>query len=146
MHMVEKEARRDYRYPAAISVTIVSRSPVTVVTENVSYRGMFLRTKEHPPKMQLLRVRIAVPTMHAELDTNVVVMMSCKTELGAKVSGVGVQFFGLDGEPRMEWEKYIAFLRDENIALRIRETNRASKPPRASLVPRAIAVPRITVV
>jgi hypothetical protein len=105
--------RRDRRYNFQIPVTIVSRSgEVHLLTENVSYRGLFMRTDHPPPKMQLLRMRMAVPTQQKEIVTNVMVAHVAAPD--AAVQGAGVSFYGLDGEPRAQWETFIQFVRDHH--------------------------------
>jgi hypothetical protein len=111
--MSQANARRDQRYRIAIPVTIVSRDPVTVLTENVSFRGMFLRTDNPPPRMHLIRVRIALPNTEIALDTNVVVVSSSLP--GARAPGVGVTFFALNGDTQKEWETFISTVRDQQL-------------------------------
>ena len=113
--MSKVDARRDFRYSVAVPVTIVSRTPLTLLTENVSFRGMFLRTDARLPKMHLLRVQIAVPTCATPIDTHVVVMTVLPA--GVRAAGVGVAFFALEGEARKEWENFVGFVREQQISL-----------------------------
>jgi hypothetical protein len=102
--------RREQRYGFQIPVTISSRQgDMTLVSENVSYRGIFLRSDTPPPKMQIIRARIRLPTQTTEIVTHVVVVHVAGA--GARVPGVGVCFFGLDGEARVQWERFIDFVR-----------------------------------
>ena len=101
-------ARRDRRFPAQVPVTILSlRGDVSGVTENASYRGVLIRTEQSPPARQLVRLRIAVPG-HGDIVTNGMVVHLAS--VGAGVTEVGVSFYGLDGQPRAAWEKFIQSL------------------------------------
>src|SRR5262245_45527839 len=107
------QARRDRRYHFKIPVSIITRSgDVELVTEDVSYRGVFLRTTQPPPKMQLIRLRLALPTQEKKIITNA--MVAHVTGKAARVPGAGLSFFGLDGESRRQWEQFIQFVRDRH--------------------------------
>ena len=107
------QERRDRRYNFQIPVTLASlKGDVTLMTENVSYRGIFLRTNAPPPRMQLCRLRATVPTMTNELVTNVIVVHVAAAD--APVQGAGFSFYGLDGQPRADWEKFIQYVRDNH--------------------------------
>ena len=82
-----------------------ARGDTDAATENVSYRGLFLATSLSLPKRQLLRVRLTLPDAPERLEANVVVASS-------RPGGVGVSFFGLDGAPRIRWEKFVESVRD----------------------------------
>jgi hypothetical protein len=111
--MGDLQARRDRRYNFQIPVKMLSRSgEIALVTEDVSYRGVFLRTLSPPPKMQLLRLRLEVPTMAKGIVTNATVAHVAGPE--ARVPGAGLSFYGLDGEPRRQWEGFIQFVRDHH--------------------------------
>jgi hypothetical protein len=96
-----------------IPVTLLSRSgDVALTTYDVSFRGLFVRTAQPPAKMELLRLRMAVPTQKEEISANAFV--TNVTEAGARVQGVGVTFYGFDGEPRLQWERFIQSVRDNH--------------------------------
>jgi len=111
--MGDVRARRDRRYNFQIAVKVLARSGErALVTEDVSYRGVFLRTNDPPAKMQLLRLRLEVPTLPAGIITNA--MVAHVAAAGARVPGAGLSFYGLDGEPRRHWEAFIQFVRDHH--------------------------------
>lgn len=111
--MGDVRSRRDRRYHFQIPVKLLSRSGENaMVTEDVSYRGIFLRTAAPPPKMQLVRVRLEVPTQEKGIVTNA--MVAHVSPPDARVRGAGLSFFGLDGEPRRQWEAFIQFVRDHH--------------------------------
>lgn len=107
--------RRDRRYDARISVTLLSvRGEVEVFTANVSYRGLFLLTEMDLPARQLLRVRLRLPHQVECIQTNIVVAYS-------RPGGAGASFYGLDGEARARWEEFVESVRDQQPA-QARET------------------------
>jgi hypothetical protein len=100
--------RRDRRYEAKIPVTLLSlRGDTELVTQDVSYRGLFLETTLVLPKRELLRVRLSLPNQAESIQTNVVVV-------SARAGGVGVSFYGLDGQARTRWEKFVESMRDQH--------------------------------
>jgi hypothetical protein len=100
--------RRDRRYKARIRVVLgVARGEIELFTENVSYRGLFLRTELALPTRELLRARIMLPNQKEALSTHVVVTSS-------RPGGYGVSFFGLDGELRTRWNRVVELARDED--------------------------------
>jgi hypothetical protein len=102
-------ARRDRRFGVQLSVAILSaRGEVKGMTENASYRGVLIRTEQSPPARQLVRLRVSVPTHASALLMNGMVVHLA--EVGGGVSEVGVSFYGLDGEPRNLWDKFIQSL------------------------------------
>ncbi len=87
-------------------MTLLSlRGDTELLTRDVSYRGLFLQTKLVLPSRELLRVRLRLPSQVEGIETNVVVV-------SARSGGVGVSFYGLDGQARTRWEKFVESLRD----------------------------------
>ena len=99
--------RKDQRYRARVPVTLLSRAHDTsAVTEDVGYRGVFLRMEKPPSKMQLLRLKISLPdgsdiVVHG-VGKHVVELST--SEHGA---GIGVEFFGMDAGARKKWEAFV---------------------------------------
>lgn len=131
--MSKPDVRRELRYEIAIPVTLLSpRGDVALRTVDVSHRGMFLRTDEPPGKLQLLRVRIALPTTARELVVNVVAMYVSRG--GPRGNGVGVSFFALNGDARNDWERFIRFVQNEHAQRRLR-ARLPGPPDRPSAAP-----------
>jgi hypothetical protein len=109
--MSQREARRDVRYRFEIPVTVIARSgDAHLVTENVSYRGFFLRTKTPPPKMQLLRLQLSIPNLKKEVLAHGMAVYVTGPEV--PIQGAGVSFFAMDAELRKDWDTFIAMVRD----------------------------------
>jgi hypothetical protein len=106
--------RRDTRYRVRVPVTIVARSgDVLALTDDISFRGAFLRLDRLPPKMQLLQMRFALPPSDAPLVLHGMGVHLVQPGAGdGRPPGVGVEFYGLDGEPRRTWETFVRYIRD----------------------------------
>lgn len=103
--MVEK--RRDVRYAARIVARIVRRNEtVELLTNDVSFRGAFLRTDSPPAARQLVRVSFVLsPTKTVSAHAMVVRVVSVG-DPGANVPGVGIQFWGPMDDAKA-WEQFI---------------------------------------
>jgi hypothetical protein len=121
-------ARREPRYAVSIPVTLRSLlGNRDLFTGDVSYRGLFLRTELPLTKRQLLRVELRVPTQEETIETSVVV-----ANVGAGVSpGAGVSFYGLHGDQRAGWDRFIQFAREQPAA---RAPRHGSQVPPEELV------------
>jgi hypothetical protein len=108
--------RRDRRYRFELPATILSRrDAVTAVTENVSYRGVFLLTTAKVAKRELIRVRFSLPNDGGEIVANaMVVYVVGANDADGRPQGLGLQFYGLDGQPRARWEKLVASVREQS--------------------------------
>jgi hypothetical protein len=85
----DEDKRREQRFSARIVARVVRRGDnVELMTNDVSFRGAFLRTDAPPALRQLVRVAFVMPGA------------------GASVPGVGVQFWGPVQESKA-WEKYV---------------------------------------
>lgn len=104
------EKRRDIRYPARIVANLVRRNEsVELLTNDVSYRGVFLRTDAPPSLRQLLRVTLTLPNGGAKVSAHgMVVRVVTKAEGGEanRVPGVGLQFWGPIDQPKA-WDQFI---------------------------------------
>jgi PilZ domain len=107
--------RRDRRYAVHMHGVIVTRKgEVPVLTGDVSFRGAFLQTASPPQLRQLVRLRLALPP---ELDaggrdreivtTGMVAHVVAAGDPGGRAPGAGIEFYGLDGELRTRWERFI---------------------------------------
>lgn len=99
------DRRRDERTRISLSARIVVRGgtiPVEMV--DASVRGIFLCMDKAPPIRQLIKLAVDLPngtrTFHA------VVVRIVEDQIGR--AGVGLRFFALNGENKIEWESYIA--------------------------------------
>lgn len=104
------EKRREGRIPARIVARIQRRGePVELLTNNVSFKGAFVRTDAPPQLRQLIRLSLTTPNGP---PVNVHAMVVYVVEPGdpSRVPGVGVQFWGPMDQPKV-WEGYVQDLR-----------------------------------
>ncbi|HEY2513333.1 MAG TPA: PilZ domain-containing protein [Polyangiaceae bacterium] len=108
---MSKEARRDTRYRCELPITLIARSGnVRLLTDNVSYRGFFLRTDSPPPRMQLLQVQFTLPGHETPITTHAMVVYVTGSD--AAMRGAGVCFFAMDAGIRKDWEAFIVATRE----------------------------------
>jgi c-di-GMP-binding flagellar brake protein YcgR len=104
------EKRRDIRYPARIVASMVRRNEtLELLTNDVSYRGAFIRTDTPPTLRQLLRVTFTLPNGGAKVAAHgMVVRVVTKGEGGeaSRVPGVGLQFWGPIDQAKA-WDQFI---------------------------------------
>lgn len=104
------EKRRDIRYPARIVATLTRRNEtLELLTNDVSYRGAFIRTDAPPALRQLLRMTFVLPDSAAKVSAHaMVVRVVTKGEGGesSRVPGVGLQFWGPIDQPKA-WDQFI---------------------------------------
>lgn len=107
------DKRRDARYPARIIARVLRRNQtIELLTNDVSFRGVFIRTDSPPALRQLVKIELVVPesvivTGHAMV---VHVMPAPEAKGEGAVPGIGLQFWGPLGRGR-EWEQFIHALR-----------------------------------
>jgi len=102
---VAEENRREPRYPARIVARVVRRGEtVDLMTNDVSFRGAFLRTDAPPALRQLVRVALVVPT--GEVVSAHAMVVHVVQANGSNIPGAGVQFWGPLQESKA-WEKYV---------------------------------------
>lgn len=107
------DKRRDARYPARIIARVLRRNQsIELLTNDVSFRGVFIRTDSPPALRQLVKIELVVPesvivTGHAMV---VHVMPTPEIKGEGAVPGIGLQFWGPLVHGR-EWERFIHELR-----------------------------------
>jgi len=103
--MGDDEQRREPRFPARIVARVVRRGDnVELITNDVSFRGAFLRTDAPPALRQLVRVAFVMPG--GELVSAHAMVVHVVPPGTDSVPGVGVQFWGPVAESKA-WEKYV---------------------------------------
>lgn len=78
---------------------------VELLTNDVSFRGAFLRTDSPPALRQLVRVSFVLPTGQT-VSAHAMVVHVVTPGDPSRVPGVGVQFWGPVGEAKA-WEKFV---------------------------------------
>jgi hypothetical protein len=125
---VTDENRRELRYPARIVARVVRRGEtVELMTNDVSFRGAFLRTDAPPALRQLVRVAFVMPTGEV-VSAHAMVVHVVPPNGGSNVPGVGLQFWGPVQEAKA-WEKYVYELkvREKAGALSSRQTDKVRR-------------------
>ncbi len=103
---------RDKRYRFQLPVIIrVGQATWNAVTQDVSYRGMFVRAEALPALRQLVKIEAILPPDRATFVTHAMSVHNLAPErLAGRALGVGVQFYAM-GDERVQWERFIDFIR-----------------------------------
>lgn len=117
--------RREPRYRFSVPVILhLGRAATELVTDDVSFGGMFLRTDNPPPERGLVKLTVPVPSGSAlELMAMVVHVIAPGSD---RVPGAGVQLYGVGGSIRDQWARYVMSMREGH-------NDAASQPVRAEL-------------
>jgi hypothetical protein len=101
----EDDKRRELRFPARIVARVMRRgSTVELMTNDVSFRGAFLRTDAPPALRQLVKVAFTLPG--GELVSGHAMVVHVVPAGAGGIPGAGVQFWGPVAEAKA-WEKYV---------------------------------------
>ncbi len=107
---VPEEKRRDIRFPARILARVVRRNEtVELLTNDVSFRGAFIRTDAPPALRQLVRVSFQLPDGPIVSGHAMVVHVVAPAQVvdsENRVPGMGIQFWGPVDQGRA-WEQFI---------------------------------------
>ena len=107
----ETDRRRDCRYPCSVRALLVfDGEQLEVMTDDVSYQGVFLGTDMRIPVGRL--VQIDVPDLQFEgqplrVTARVVYQRERNPLPGSPPAGVGAEMFALDGPARARWEMFV---------------------------------------
>lgn len=115
--MTEQDRQfRDVRVPIRLPVALKDRrAEWPLLTEDISRRGLFLRTDCPKPLRQLVQLRVTLLPAEDELDLLAVVVHSlghAQAQLRGGAPGMGMQFYGLTGAVRDRWERYVRKLEE----------------------------------
>lgn len=103
--MSDDDKRRELRFPARISARVLRRGDtVELMTNDVSFRGAFLRTDAPPSLRQLVKVAFTLPG--GEIVSGHAMVVHVVPAGAAGIPGAGVQFWGPVAEAKA-WEKYV---------------------------------------
>jgi hypothetical protein len=107
------ERRFDTRFPLRLAVTVTSsKTSRDLFSEDVSFRGLFVRTDEPYPLRSLVRVHLVTPAdgRGLELLAMAVHFVPFDNEAGHP-PGSGLQLYALDRDTRARWDAVVAFAR-----------------------------------
>lgn len=103
--MTLENHRRDARIDACIPVAIIrGKAALAFETLDVSFRGLFVKTSDPPALRSLVRLRVTLPGR--TIDTHAMAVHVVADD-PHHVAGVGLQFWGLSGDDRSAWERFI---------------------------------------
>jgi len=108
--MDDQEQRREgRRYPVRFPVTLTTgKKSRRLVTEDVSYRGVFVRTDAPPGLRQLVRLDLMLPPTGLALTVHgTAVHVVDAHGLAESPPGVGVQLHALDRDARLTWNAFV---------------------------------------
>ena len=105
MNTTTANLRRDLRIEAAVPISMVrGKKTLELTTLDVSFRGLFLKTMEPPTLRSLVRLKIRLPLRTIEVHAMAVHVIEAKN---GREGGVGLQFWGLNGPDRSDWEGFV---------------------------------------
>jgi Tfp pilus assembly protein PilZ len=106
---VEKRRDRRYRYQMP-AVLVRGTREVALLTGDVGYRGLFLRTDDPPPLRQLLQVKLRLPPAEDELTVHAMAVFVVPPGATDRAPGVGLQLYAVSGETRARWERFVMWV------------------------------------
>ena len=103
------ENLREGRFPARIVAKVVRRGEtLELLTNDVSFKGAFLRTDTPPALRQLVKVQLLLP--NGELASGHAMVVHVVPPNSDAIPGVGIQFWGPMDQGK-SWEEFIYDLR-----------------------------------
>lgn len=105
------EQRREGRYPARIVARLVRRGQtIELLTHDVSFRGVFIRTDAPPTLRQLVKFELLLPSNVLVSGHAMVVHVAASTDGQPSdegtIPGIGLQFWGPLTNAK-EWEQFV---------------------------------------
>ena len=92
VRMSDGEKRRETRYRVRLRAAIVKgKDEVVFQTEDVSYKGLFLRSDNPPGLRSLIRVKVTLP-QGPDVTVHAMVVHVIQPGEGARTPGAGLQF------------------------------------------------------
>jgi uncharacterized protein (TIGR02266 family) len=80
-----------------------------VLTEDVSFRGLFARTDDPPQLRELIQIQTKLPPNDTPFASQgMTVWVIAPSEAGDRVPGAGIQFYAM-GPQRTKWEAFIVW-------------------------------------
>jgi Tfp pilus assembly protein PilZ len=108
---VGAEKRRDRRYGFQIPGFIVRRHGlVPVLTGDVGFRGVLLRTDAPTPLRELLLLRFDLPPGNDRIELHAMAVWNAPTGSGSRTPGVGVQFYAVPTETQKRWNEFVRWV------------------------------------
>ncbi|MCX5732597.1 MAG: PilZ domain-containing protein [Deltaproteobacteria bacterium] len=109
MGRVEQRRDRRYRYQMQ-AVLLRGGREVSLLTGDVSFRGLFLRTDDPPPLRQLLQVKLKLPPENGELVAHAMAVFVVPAGAAGQTPGVGLQLYAVSAEVRQRWDGFVRWV------------------------------------
>lgn len=104
------EKRKDRRYPFHAKAVLQSgRTELVAQTEDVSFKGVFIRTDTPLPERHLLRLKFTLPPEGDEFVITGMVARSIPGKDG-RPPGAGIQFYGATSSDLDRWNRFIRWV------------------------------------
>jgi Tfp pilus assembly protein PilZ len=103
---IEKRRDKRYRYQMP-AVLLRGTREAALLTGDVGYRGLFLRTDDPPPLRQLLQVKLKLPPGNGELTVHAMAVFVVPAGTAGRAPGVGLQLYAVTGEARQQWDRFV---------------------------------------
>ncbi len=115
---MSKDRRREPRYPyrCPMEIKVNGRTQETI-SEDVSYRGVFVVTDDPPKLRSLISLKVTLPDSVEALDAHAMsAFVLEKGNASGRLPGVGLQFYATDGAVKSRWDSFIDSVRKKVIA------------------------------
>jgi len=83
---------------------------VSLLTGDVSFRGLFLRTDDPPPLRQLLQVKLKLAPENDELVAHAMAVFVVPAGAAGQTPGVGLQLYAVSAEIRQRWDRFVRWV------------------------------------
>jgi hypothetical protein len=115
MRPVRVHRRQDPRFHVELPVTLISTKPhAEASTWDVSFRGLFLKTRTPVPLRRLVRFAIVAPHTGQEIVLHgMVVNVVGPGDSEGRPQGIGVELYALDPDGRRAWWDLVRAVRDQ---------------------------------
>jgi len=105
------EQRRDKRYRYQMQAVLLRGGrEVSLLTGDVSFRGLFLRTDDPPPLRQLLQVKLKLAPENDELVAHAMAVFVVPAGAAGQTPGVGLQLYAVSAEIRQRWDRFVRWV------------------------------------
>jgi uncharacterized protein (TIGR02266 family) len=103
------ELRYDKRYRVRVRATLrYGREAHDLLTEDVGFRGVFLRTDTPPELRQLVRIELTLPDSGEVLTVHgMAVHRVPRDNAAGRAPGIGVQFYAVDKATNAAWVSFV---------------------------------------
>src|SRR5688500_5953443 len=106
--MAGAEQRRDRRFPLHLPVQLsFGRTKSTLTTDDIGFRGVFLRTDSPPVLRQLVSLQMELAPGEVFACHGMAVHVVTTSDAAKRTPGVGIQFYALDDRARKRWNTFV---------------------------------------